>query len=350
MKKTIIIALMILLAGYAAMYFNSKPRIIWKAGDELVYRYDLENVTKYNPAIISTANNVVVKNGGLLNMKIYEVTKNTVKVGVQSSEVSYNQNGQANFIFDRIFNSFYIVEYNLSGKLISVMVNNDISMEEEPILTGIIKMLQLEVLPPVFSNSWDTVENDNNGQYISNHRYGKIFLNTNGITKKREKYIKIQEKSGMNSDMSKFVITYSEGKYFLSKNSSFVESVIINESIAGITNTDAPIMTNEISLTLTRLNIEPDRSLDVFKFAGYDEALAFLKQGLKREVSPFQEEKIAKLKDKYKSTELQSLLKNLYGLKDNQLPEPEDIQALIDYFTVNPPGRLKLRALIFKAG
>lgn len=215
-----------------------RPKIHWRAGDQLTYDYkltfDIGLPKQYRREDKATLAAIQC----LYHCRILSVTSDKVVMALGLSEVSYKGNEQPMRHQQHLLGSVgCVVEMKPNGLWQTVSINHSIAPEDRTLLMNALAVQA--VLPERGSPaSWDVVEEDGDGGRWT-CRYAVVMGDASAVSKTRTAV-------ALPSSIQSMLVTKSAGSITLGEHS--IEAYTMDESMAAVTK-DAPSLTSSLRLT-----------------------------------------------------------------------------------------------------
>ena len=169
----------ILFAVYACS--NRPPSIYWERDARVMYNFS-------GRTSVHSPGGTVINNGsmmygavhisGILNLRVFDVTGNKIKAGLQFSNVQIvNRKGREGQIEDRasmingirekdvedLFSRMFYVWFSPGGRILGFAFSNEVAVEDRKSMEDLIKTVQIVVPGINYFKSWSMEEEDKYG-------------------------------------------------------------------------------------------------------------------------------------------------------------------------------------------
>ncbi len=215
-------AAMVVGAAILTLFFGSGQVVAvnWNPGDRLVYSLSSRDVIRSTmPGSAAMHKRITMK--GNLNVRVFSVSEDSIRLGMQFSPVEIRAEGQRSASSENIFAGLFFVDLDADGVMKSFSFNNKIAAEDEETVKSVVKKFQY-VTSSGLGSSWDTEEKDEHGSFEARYRMDKnqllksktVYLNAGG---EKETSIEIQK---------------STSSFMFNKDKSWVKEVKARELLA----------------------------------------------------------------------------------------------------------------------
>ena len=318
------------------------PTFTWLAGEEKMYSFSIDTTVNQKQSVPGMpGGETKALLTGVLNMKVFSVTPDVVRLGFQASDIHYLQAGQESPDFARLYGSFFMAEFDRHGKPLRFIVNNSVARDEEQILTALVRTFQAVVHPPFFGRTWTVEEDDANGTFTADYRV----TGSHTFTKKRVKYTSVKAKAGGAASM-KPDIGNSHWRIAVSNSSSWLSSAEIQEQLSFSVEGGMLGFSSGVQASLKTVPLAPDRNLDLYRTVSFDEGMKNLLTGSKKELPFWKEHERRAIAEAYANVRLEDLLMLFRGLKDDARINYDSKQALQNLLSIHPDEALRIPALL----
>jgi len=357
MKKNIF-NLKILLAVASGIFllvvlisFINTPVIRWKIGDKQMYNINMQIDSRNYSLISKTAKNSLHEIKGILNLIVYDINDKRITTGFQFSRLEVLESKKRNLDLEQLYSTPFIIEFSKNGEIVNYQFPNELAIEDETLILGIIKGFQV-IIPTIKISDWNMVESDMTGKYSAHYQ-----IVDGSIIKKKKQYNDLNSIAETGIKDLSVIIKSSGTSFLLSKESSWLEAASIDEIVL-IKDKKFNSFTIKCGIygSLNKVQYDPDNELFIWKNNDADLIKTAFAKGYKNQVPYIEKRIVSFLKEKYKNENLGNILNSFTDKLDfktaNKLAEflhayPDETLKIKNYIIANQHKDFKVTNIIF---
>jgi hypothetical protein len=200
-----------------AHVFMGPAPYVWKPGDGLRYKVLTTDVFSADiPGTKSLHKRFELK--GILNMRIFDVKKDRVRVAFQIEPVAISVEGQRDTGAEKLYSTIFTANISSEGEFLDFNFSNEISPDDEKNIINTIRAYQC-IIRKGFLSSWTIEESDANGTAAISYHADK-----GTILKRKKTYVSLLSRDDTPNNDSKidvknsdFTASYDEKGSWLSR-------------------------------------------------------------------------------------------------------------------------------------
>ncbi len=247
--KKILSAALLVFTAAGLVYYLSLPgySLTWQKGARQAWELRYREIARvYPPKGRSVTTRYDLK--GVLNMRVFDVSEEKVRVGFQISPVSIKVSRQRLPELEKIYSTFFLAEFSPAGKLQKTIFSNEIAAEDEKEIERIIRSFQV-IIASNFFGKWETEETDSTGRYLAAYSLDK---NKNRIKKIKTAYTHVTREKGHYDGALEAKVNRSENTFTSSPGTSWLARARGSERIT-LFSEKKRVMTTSLKTRLTLL-------------------------------------------------------------------------------------------------
>lgn len=332
-KKISIIAvvLIIIAAAVYSLLPSSVSPITWQNGARQMYRLDIRTIMSGSYPSMKSLNRAFELRG-ILNFRIYGIDGNRIRAGFQLSNLAIKRGIMEDKAAEKIYSGLFFADFSRDGGLLEFKFSNEISAEDERIMSDIIQSFQLVVKDSIF-DKWSVEEKNINGAYKAQYS-----AEEGRISKIKKKYTAVTDTAG-NTPGERIEIKKSGMQFAYGSHGSWISSAEGNDLMVFYSG-DNPYLKVSSTFKLSAVDYNPDKSLAIWGGGKSSEDMIAEWGSLpKNQLSLDKKSEADALRDKFGNKTLQNVAGELF--KKYRAFDVKCIQELLEYLELHPEAALQ---------